>query len=616
MAKGTKGSVSRALVWVILALLIVGLAGFGATNFGGSVRAVATVGDEEIDVNEYGRELQQELRALAAQSGRAFSMAEARALGLDAAVLSRLVNRAALDDETARLGLSVGDETVRDQITQIPAFQGLDGGFDREAYAFTLDNAGLTIAEFEERVRDESARNILQASVVNGIQVPAVYTDTLYAWAREERDITWALIDADTLDVPLPEPSEEDLEAFHAENAEDFTLSETKAITYAWLTPDMILDTIAVDEDALREAYDARSDEFNQPERRLVERLVFADDAAAEAARARLDAGETTFADLVAERDLTLADIDMGDVTPDELGAAGEAVFALDEPGVAGPLPSPLGPALYRVNAILAASETSFEDARTELEAELASDRASRVIRDMREDIDDLLAGGATLEEIAEETEMELGRIDWRQDVEDGIAAYQEFRDAALVAEEGDFPELYELEQGGLFALRVDEVRPPVLQPLTEVRPEVIAGWEQAQTARLAVDRAQEAQQAIEGGAEMAGLDLPLRTARGLMRNGFLEDAPAGMVENVFQMGVDDVRVFEADGGAAIVRLDAVTVPAGDDAETREIKRQFSEAAAQGLAGDALALFSRAIQARAGVSVNQQAINAVHAQFQ
>ena len=103
--------------------------------------------DIEIETNEYGRELQQDLRALAAQSGRAFSLAEARALGLDAAVLSRLVNRAALDHEIAELGLSVGDVAVRDQITQIPAFRGVDGAFDRDAYAFTLDNAGLSIAE-------------------------------------------------------------------------------------------------------------------------------------------------------------------------------------------------------------------------------------------------------------------------------------------------------------------------------------------------------------------------------------------------------------------------------------------------------------------------------------
>ncbi len=117
------------------------------------------------------------------KAGAAISLAEARALGLDRAVLSRLVSQGALDNETARIGLSVGDEAVRDQVTQIPAFRGLDGSFDRDAYAFTLENTGLTVAEFEERVRDETARNILQGAVVNGVPAPQVFTDTLYGWA-------------------------------------------------------------------------------------------------------------------------------------------------------------------------------------------------------------------------------------------------------------------------------------------------------------------------------------------------------------------------------------------------------------------------------------------------
>ncbi len=610
-----KGTASRAFVWVILGLLIVALAGFGATNFGGSVRSVAMVGDMEVLVDDYGRELQQDLRALAAQSGRAISLAEARALGLDAAVLSRLVSQAALDNETARINLSVGDEMVRDQVAQIPAFRGIDGSFDREAYAFTLGNTGLSVAEFEERVRNETARNILQGAVINGVPAPQVFTDTLFNWALEERDVTWALLDADDLSEPLGEPSDADLQAYYDANEAAFTLSETKAITYAWVTPRMILDTIDVDEDALRSLFEQRASEYIRPERRLVERLVFADSAAAEAARAQIDAAEMTFDDLIEDRGLSIGDVDLGDVTIDELDAAGEEVFALTEPGIAGPLPSPLGPALFRVNAILSASETSFDDARDELAAEYASDRASRLILDMRDQVDDLLAGGATIEELAEETELELGQIDWRQGVEGGIADYLEFRDAALIAEAGDFPEMIEIEEGGLFALRVDELRPPELQPLQAVRSQVIEGWELAETARLAEARAQEAAQAIRDGREMAGLDLPLRAEMGMGRNAFLDDAPDGMVDGIFQMSLGDVRVFQAESGAALVRLDTITPPDPDGAEAEALKANFNQQAIQDMAGDVLLMFTRAIQNSAGVQVNQQAINAVHAQF-
>ncbi|MFH7450842.1 peptidylprolyl isomerase, partial [Pseudomonas syringae pv. tagetis] len=87
-----------------------------------------------------------------------------------------------------------------------------------------------------------------------------------------------------------------------------------------------------------RDLYQSRIDEFQQPERRMVERLVYPSEADAAAAKARLDAGEVSFEQLAAERGLTLTDIDLGERAEAELGAAGPAVFALDQPGVVGPV--------------------------------------------------------------------------------------------------------------------------------------------------------------------------------------------------------------------------------------------------------------------------------------
>ena len=41
--------------FVIMVLLILGLAGFGVTNFGGSAGSVATVGQAEVGINDYAR---------------------------------------------------------------------------------------------------------------------------------------------------------------------------------------------------------------------------------------------------------------------------------------------------------------------------------------------------------------------------------------------------------------------------------------------------------------------------------------------------------------------------------------------------------------------------------
>ena len=155
-----------------------------------------------------------------------------------------------------------------------------------------------------------------------------------------------------------------------------------------------------VDEAELKKTYQDKINDYVVPEKRLVERLAFATDADAAAAKARLDAGET-FEALVAERQLTLEDVDMGDVSKSDLGAAGDAVFALTEPGVVGPLPSDIGPALFRMNAILAAQETPFESVRDDLAVEVQLAAARAAITAKVEAVDDLLAGGATLEAVS-----------------------------------------------------------------------------------------------------------------------------------------------------------------------------------------------------------------------
>ncbi len=610
-----KGKASNFFVWVILLLLIVGLAGFGATNFGGSVQSVGRVGDTEIEINRYALEMQQELRALAAEQGRTVPMVEATELGLPQAVLGRVVGQAAMEDEAASRGLSVGDEAVSEQILAIPAFQGVDGNFDRQAYQFTLESSGLTVAEFEERIRTETAANLVQSAVAAGVILPPVFTERLYAYAREARNVTWARLGPEDLETIVPEPTEEELVAFHEANPELFTAPETKAITYAWLTPDMLLATIAPDEDALRAVYDERIEEFVQPERRLVERLVFPDEAAAQAAKAGIDAGEVDFEALVAERGLELPDVDLGDVTEAELGAAGAAIFALAEPGVAGPAPSSLGPALFRVNAILAPRNITFEEAREDLLPEVQMDRARRAISDMVDDLDDRLAGGATIEDMASETDMELGQIDFTAETDEGIAAYASFREAAAAAQPDDFAEIVEIPEGGVFALRVDEVRPPTLQPLDEVREAAIAAWKAAETERLMADEAGVVAESIRGGREMAAVRLPLGTERGMTREMFVEGTPADFVAQVFEMDAGEIRVISDATGAWIVRLDQVTEADQNSPEAQALKTIFGQQGTQALATDVLQAFTQALIATKGVEVNQAAINAVHANF-
>ncbi|MBY6138384.1 SurA N-terminal domain-containing protein [Leisingera daeponensis] len=613
MAAGMK-HLSKTFVWILMGMLIVGLAGFGAVNFTSSSSSVATVGDEEVSIGNYVRELQREQRALQAQTGQAMPMSQMTAFGLDRAVLGRLISLAALDHEAKSLGLSLGDENLIDELAAIDAFQGVNGQFDREAYSFALRNAGLSEKEFEEDLRREAARTIVQNAILTGTKMPATLTETLTGYIGARRSFSYVQLNAADIALTAEAPSDSDLKAFYEANQERFMLPETKVITYAALRPSALLDEIEVDEAQLQRLFEDRADQYQVPERRLVERLVFADEEAAASAKAQLETGGATFESLVEARGLTLQDIDMGDVTMGDLGAAASDIFAAEVGTVAGPLPSDLGPALYRVNGRLEAQITAFEDAKPDLIEELASDRARRLVETQSEDIDDMLAGGATLEELATESGLELAQINWTEETSDDIAAYEGFRAAAAAVTADDFPEVAFLDDGSLFALRLDEVLPERPEPFEEAKDKVLEAWQADRLANAlkAQGEALLAQAVSAGGfAE----DAEVSTESGLTRTAYIDTVPADLVSQVFELEVGDFRLVQDADSAVVVRLDAILPPeASDDMAllTQALQAQLDQSLAQEL----FQAYAQDVQTRAEPRVDQQALNAAQANFQ
>ncbi|MFN7002931.1 MAG: SurA N-terminal domain-containing protein [Roseinatronobacter sp.] len=611
--KKTKMSAKNIAAGFLMALLGLSLLGFGVEGFGGRTTTIGSVGDRKITTSEFSRALQNELRALQSQFGQAITMEQARLFGIDQMVLEQLVTGAVLDNEAERLGVSAGDTIIQSEITQIPSFRGLDGNFDRESYRFALRNAGMTEREFEDSIRNDVARSILQRAVVSGSTAPANIVTPLLEFQAQTRDMTVITLSGENLPSPIGQPDQAALEAFYSENIENYTLPEGKRIRYAWITPEMMVDEIDVDDAVLRQAYDSRLSEFSQPERRLVERLVFSDQASAEAAIARINSGEITFEGLVAERGLDLDDTDMGDVTRADLGAAADLVFDLAAPGIVGPAQTSLGPAIFRMNAILAAQETSFEEVRDQLRDEQFSDLARRALLDDLDLFEDLIAGGASVTELAQETRMQLGEIEWRPGETTGIAAYESFRNAAETLQAGDFPEITQMADGGLFVLEFVETLPAAPRPLEEVRFQVISEWRNARTLEGLLDLAEEVAQSLRDGT--AGPDIALTPIRfdALRRSDIMPDLPRNLVAAGFEMEPGDVRIVEGTGRLHLVQLHDVQsadLMLDDIAILRGALEQQIE---QSIAQDLFGYFSASLRQSTPIQINQQVIDAVQA---
>jgi len=605
---------NKTLALILLGLLVLSLLGFGVRSVGrgGGAQAIGSVGTQKVTVDTFVRALNTQVRALSQQVGQSLSIDQARAFGVEQQVVSQVMASAALDDENVTNGLSVGDDRVKQTLLATQAFQDVSGKFDETAYKYSLDQAGLKPGEYDSILRHDSSRLLLRTAITSGISTNDTYAKTVLKFLGETRNMSWAIVSEDQLRQPVPDPTADQIKTYYDAHHDAYTLPEIRKITYVLLTPDILAKTIKVEDSKLRETYDAQTDRFHTPEKRSTDRVVFANDKEAQAAIAAIESGTKTFEAIVTERGLKLADVSLGDVTQSDLThAAAGVVFALAEPGIAGPVTTDLGPAIFRVNAILKAKNKPFDAVRDTLKAEYVDDQARRQVDDAITGIDDLLASGATLEEIANETHMELGTIDYSQGMKTGVATHVEFRKAADAVQKGDFPEVVTLSDAGMFALRLDEIKAPQLQSIKDVKKALIDDWNAAETHKALLALAATDKTELDGGQTFAALLLKPRQETDVRREAQVSGAPRALANAAFKLKTGKSGVVEGNGVIAVVRINAITAfdTAGDTSKTllKTVRTQYEKQ----IGTDLFQAFASALQDSKAVTINQPLINAV-----
>lgn len=615
MASRTQ-SVSKIFVWILLALLILGLAGFGATNLGGNIRSVGQVGTRDIPVQEYARALQNDIRNTSSQFGQQLTFQQAELFGIPQQTLGRIITEKAMDFEAANLGISVGDAVVRDQLMEISSFHGLDGNFDRDTYAYALQNAGLSEAGFENQLRDETARSLLQAAVLTGNKMPEPYSNTLISFLLEQRSGVLVQLKEENLTSPLSPATADQLRAFYEENIDQFSLPESKSITYLQLTPDLVRDTISIDEAALLALYEKNASQYFTPEKRDVDRLVFLDAAVARESLQKLTSDSMNFDELVESRGLSVDDVKLGNVAAAELGGVADDIFSADVGDIIGPLNSDLGPALFRIRGITAEKKIGFEEAREELFDELSEDKARRLIETQASMMDDLFASGATLEEAAEESDAQLGNIRFFPGVKTDIAEYSEFREAAQNLTEADFPSIIQLTNGGVFALRLDQELSASPEPFEDVEQAVAAALRNEMLMQALMVEAEKRLSSVNEVSTLATLGLSNTAFENLTRDQNIDLAPPNVTTEVFNLELNGTTAIESDLSVFMVQVLGIAKANDTTEDAVNLREQIKSQLGAGLSQDLIETYLTGVQSRAEISLNQQALNAVHANFQ
>jgi len=621
MLQAIRSKASSLVVKILFGVLILtfGLWGIGDIFRNRSTdTTVATVGGMTISVEQLQQAVRLDIERLRGVLGPTITVEQAKQLGVVDAALDRLIAADLLQLEVQRLHLAIGDEAVRNAIVTNPNFRGVGGGFDRNVYGQVLANNRLTEPQYEAMQRTEMVRSELTISLTEGLSPPAELTDAFYRAQAERRVADMATLTLAAAGPP-PAPSPADLDAYYQAHQDRFRTPERRDFTVALLRIDDVANAITVPDDKLQAEYRSRQDEFHKPEERQLQQMLFSDEAKAQAAEKMLASGKSFNETGKALAGSDPAALDLGWVKRGDLpGPLADAAFALKAGGVTPPVQSSFGWHVIRVAAIRPEQTQSFDQVKSNLRQEIARDMAGDSMAKTANQIEDDLAGGATLDDAVRKYGLktssfkgldEQGRDDSGKPGNLPQPAGTVLR-TAFTTDSGKNSAFNDIGDTGYFLVHVDQVTPAGTKPLALAHDDAVKLWQADQRANALQKLADAMTQEVNAGRSLrevaAAHKLAVVTTSPLPRNG-RAGVPPALVPKLFEAKPGGAVDAPSTDGYAIAQLKTILPadPGKDKAGLDALSHQLS----QQMQGEFLGDFTQALRGRYKVEINRDNIN-------
>lgn len=581
-------------VKILLGVLVASFALWGVgdifRNFT-SMRPVATVGDSSISQEDFVHAYQRTINNLQNASRGKLTLEQLKAFKVHQQVLEDLINTATIDNQVKGLGLMASDAAVRQNIQSIPAFHDSKGQFDRQKFLTLISGSGTSEAGLINDVRQNILKIQLIGGISFGITLPQFYTDMLYRGLEEKR--VFNVVQIPLTSIKLAEtPTDSDLEQLYNQNQESFTRPETRQISLLVLDPKVQQGRITVSNEQLQQEFEARKKELGLPEKRDVVQLTFIKREEAQKALEALRSGRSV--DQVAAT-IKVDVKSFNDAGQDQfIEAHAKAAFALNAGDYTDVIESALGWSIFGVKKIVPARERPFSEVKAQLEESLKAQVLNDKLYDLKNKIEDAVAGGANLNDVARDFGLTVETFDAVS--RNGLtisgkavvpAQYKEqvLEQAFNLPEGGDSP-MIDIAQGVSLIVHVTKIMPQAVPPLAEIKDLVTRVWteskQQAKAAALAQDIAKSAKslEQLTAEAKKNGLTVKVLPAYSradveAMKKPEQEVVPAALAKG-FSLPKNQAAVAANINGFVVLMLNKVAPM--ETEKTKEKQQQLQEA--------------------------------------
>lgn len=626
MLSQVRDTLKGAVAWVFVILLIAAFSLFGlpsiSTMFSDS--AIKVGGDSYSRVY-VSKEFDRSFQRAARESGGGYTREEAIASGMPREVVERIVTQSVLSQYADKMNLAIPREAIASFLRESDLFKNpATGEVDRQTLEAILQQNGLTVAGFEQILREDLTRSQLVEALAAEAPAPSGFIEPMLLRETERRRIAYITV-TDDMAGAAAEPTPEDLQSFYNENAQLFTAPEYRTFDLLVLRNEDFRQGLEAPEDEMRRLYEIGKDRlYTTPERRTLYQLTYETEAEALAAAADLKQGKP-FENLAVAKGMTLNAATFANARKRDIldPAVAEAAFAdgVEAGAIIDPVRSLFGWTVAQVVDITPGASRSFEEVRAELEQSFVENDVRSRMQKTLDEIEEVRDTGATLADAAAETGYKtetVGPVD-RLSFAPGGAIVPgvpgEALAEAFALDEGDQSEARRLSSNeGYFFVSLREIRPPALKPYDEVEEEVQRRWRDRERRERIAKTVESIREAVAGGktfdevaAELERAPIELAIDRSF-QNDIIDRA---FNEKIFFTGQGGLALSQIGAGGAqavavirdIAFLPGSISPAG--------RQQFAQLVGRQLDQELIEAFILAIREDYGVKINQAQIDAI-----
>ncbi len=621
-----RGAASGIVAKILLGLLVIAFAIWGVSGsiLGGPGGSAVEFGSTRVGLAEFRLAYNTQLLALSRQFGQRLTDEQARMFGIEQSVLSQVVAGAVMDENARKMRLGVSSDRLASLIAEDPTFHDSTGVFSRLQLANVLQNAGIDETQFVHNRMAVAVRQQFREAVGGGSEASTAFLSAYDQFANEKRVFEYAVIDEAAAGTPTT-PSEDEIAKYYEATKSNYVAPEYRKFALVKLTAEDIAKPDEVSAEDVAKEYEARKLSFTTPERRHIQRLAYADKAAADAAAAKL-AGGATFDELIAESGKAETDVDLGLVKRDEIPdeKIAEAAFSLPASQPSAVIDSVFGPVLLRVTEIVPQAAKPLSEVEGEIRKDLALHAAADALFDIHDRIEDERAGGSTLQEAAQKaglTARIVDQVDASGKAPDGTAvpdlpSQQQLLQQVFSTDVGVEADPVQIGTAGFAWYEVLATTPDRQKPLTEVHDAVAASWVKSQVVKKIAEIAATMHDRVAKGEAFAAVAAEMLPAKDgapatLQTTGELTRKDTGgalgrqAVAAGFGVGADAVVIAPADSGDSqlVIRV-ANIIDGGAGSADSKLKEQLGDS----IGDDLLSALVTDMQGRGELKINQRAI--------